>query len=487
VSTQVPADELPPIVGFAIRRRWLLIVTVTLVVTALAALFSLTRASRYESTVEVFVRPITGNAFSPQENASSQQLTIALETEASLVSSPGVTSLVSAQLHQDIPPGTDLVSASVLLNSQIIDISFTASTPAEAQAGAQAFGNSFLAFRSTQATDDRQSQLATLTAQSKQAQAQLDAAAADADSGNGSAGTSARISLYTAKVTALEASIGDVRALSTQPGSIVVPASLPSTPQGLPPLLLIIAGALVGLAIGVAGAIWRTRKDDRVHPDSEVTVGHVPIWAAVPGGTPMLTDTDGGAESRPREQYRRLRTALLATRPGPATICVSGVDATVPPSEVALNLASALVKAGYVAALVDATLDDTGVAELLGLPRRPGVSDVVLGTHETDAVATDAAGLRVVTRGLNPSAARDSYAGERFGQMLKNLGLAADYVVVAAPPLSDAGGMTIAAALDCTLLVFGQKRSTHHEIRELVERSQGLGITVAGLVALDSR
>jgi hypothetical protein len=47
--------------------------------------------------------------------------------------------------------------------------------------------------------------------------------------------------------------------------------------------------------------------------------------------------------------------------------------------------------------------------------------------------------------------------------------------------------MMIAAGLDCTLLGFGQKRSTHQEIRNLVERSRGLGIDVAGLVALDSR
>jgi capsular polysaccharide biosynthesis protein len=486
VSTQVSADELPPIVGFAIRRRWLLIVAITIVVTALATIFSLTRESRYESTVEVFVRPITGNAFTPQENASSQQLTIALETEANLVASPGVTDRVSAQLQQDIEPGSDLVSASVLLNSQIIDIGFTGSTPAEAQAGARAFGNAFLAFRQAQAVADRRAQLSTLSAQIAQAQAQLDAAAADADSGNASAGTSARISLYTAKVTALEASIGDVRALSIRPGSIVVPANLPSAPQGLPPILLIIAGALVGLAIGVTAAIWRTRKDDRVHPDSETTVGHVPIWAIVPSGTPMLSESERNA-GRSKEQYRRLRTALLATRPGPATICVTGINAAIPSCEVALNLAASLVRAGYLVSLVDATFDTTGIADLLGLPTGPGVSDVVSGNQETDAVAVDAAGMRVVTAGSDAPAARDSYAGERFSRLLKTLSLTADYVVVAAPPLSDAGGMMIAAGLDCTLLGFGQKRSTHQEIRNLVERSRGLGIDVAGLVALDSR
>src|SRR4051794_11038839 len=72
-------------VGLAIRRHILLIACVTAVMVAAVGAFAFSRPISYVSTSSVVLEPLPGNALSPNAVASSQQITVAMETEAGLV------------------------------------------------------------------------------------------------------------------------------------------------------------------------------------------------------------------------------------------------------------------------------------------------------------------------------------------------------------------------------------------------------------------
>src|SRR4051794_14668808 len=97
-------DTLVRSVANAMRQHVLLIIAITVLVTTMAGAFAMSRAPHYTSSARVLVRPLPGNALSSDSIASSQQITVAMETEAGLVNSPAVTKLVAKRLNQTVNP-----------------------------------------------------------------------------------------------------------------------------------------------------------------------------------------------------------------------------------------------------------------------------------------------------------------------------------------------------------------------------------------------
>lgn len=261
----------------------------------------------YSASATILVRALVGNAYSP-ETSTTQAATVALQTEAQLVASSQVTDLVRRNL-----PGTtcnqDLVTAKVLTNTQLIKISAKAASADTARRCAQEYATDYLARRQQVAAAAQTGQLAALTAQLAATEKALATATAVANSPHPPPGAAARVEAESALLAAVQSQVGQLQALSTQPGNLVVAASAAPTASSFSPALAAVAGACLGLLLGMLLAIARERRRRRQLADAEVDQPGLPTLAAI---------SDPGA-SKGREVSMPSRTC-----PSPPTMRSSG-------------------------------------------------------------------------------------------------------------------------------------------------------------------
>ena len=156
VETGPPAGtDLREYLGILRQRKWS-IALVTLVVIGTAVGLSLRAVPVYTSEARVLVLP-TAPATSPFFFLA----TINMETEAGLVASNSVATLVATNLKTAETPARLLedLDVSVEGTTEILDIAYTAGEPARAQRLTQGFADAYLQFRETQARSQIQTQV----------------------------------------------------------------------------------------------------------------------------------------------------------------------------------------------------------------------------------------------------------------------------------------------------------------------------------------
>ena len=135
--------DLREFMGTVLRRKWL-VLAVAIVVVALAAAYSYSRPKVFSSTASVLARPIR---VSPTDDDPSDN--ISMPTEAELVRSTSVAEIARQIVGrpQDLQDMLRRVIVTIPENTQILQISYTDSTPRRAQSGAQAFAEGYLEFK----------------------------------------------------------------------------------------------------------------------------------------------------------------------------------------------------------------------------------------------------------------------------------------------------------------------------------------------------
>lgn len=506
-------DARPSLVGDALRRRWpIVLLTAALVVGAVAA-YAFSVASTYTSTAQVLLRPTPGNALSPDSAKNAQQITVAMETEAGLVNSPGVAAYVSQLMRKDYPAASPDVDAVISTNTQIVQVSFTGDTAQEAQQVAEAYAKGFLQYRlsETQKTLDRE--LRQLKTQEKVAQDNLKEATADASVDRPTAQAVARVQLYSSRLASTQDLIGETNATDTNPGAIIIPASTPSKPNGISPVLLLLAGALLGLGFGVALAVWRERTDDRIRATVDPSSMGLPILGSVPAGG---EDHD---EDR-TEAFRQIRAGVLVATDEPLVLAVAPVtdDVHVRTSCFAtVELARSLSDAGRRVVVVDATAPAAGLDRVLGADHPGGLMELLAAPVDADPYAAaspasaadraagaaassaadlardvttslrDAQGFVVLPSGTTTREPADLVASDRMRLVVEHLRAEFDIVLLAAPSATTSQGNEVCMAADATVLVVTERRTRATEVGEALERAARLGIRYIGLVALPRR
>ena len=485
--------ESQHIVGESIRRHIIFVLVVAIAFTCAAAAFTLTRHTKYSSTASVLLVTLSGNPYSPDSQASGQQVTVAMTTEASLVTTPEVVAAVTKRMHAQGLPVPPKVVATVPPNTEIVEIHVTATSPHVAAVAAQDYAEAFLDYRSNQSKIATDHTVDSLTAQAKDANAQLKTASQEARSANPPPDAATQVTLLRSRLATLETSIGDLEAASTNPGHVNSPAVAPKKPDGLNPLLLIVATAVLGLALGVVLAIWRERRDDRIRIAYDHTIADVPVLATLPGRKRMspqriaVLDTDHEL----RACYRRARAAVIAGAASPSVLVVSYVGPSTPeidPSgEVAANIGWSLTCAGFSVSVIDATLGHGHLAELLGVNASPGLSETLRADSGSEPLTQQSLGMVVLPAGLDPEGSREFYAGARMARSLAWFTEQSDYVIVAGPPAGTADGEAVAQVGDALVLVVVDKESTHLQVASVAERTSRLGVRIVGAIGLQKR
>jgi capsular polysaccharide biosynthesis protein len=167
--------------------------------------------------------------------------------------------------------------------------------------------------------------------------------------------------------------------------SIIKPAQAPKSPSAPNTRLNLLLGLFVGLSLGIASAVVRTTLDNKIRSEADVRrVSDFPVLGGISFDQdatrkPLLTQA---APQSPRaESFRQLRTNLqFANVSGQAkTVLVTSSLPGEGKSTTAANLAIALAQAGQNVCLIDADLRRPMIHEYLGLDRGGGSYDCTDG------------------------------------------------------------------------------------------------------------
>jgi capsular exopolysaccharide synthesis family protein len=248
--------------------------------------------------------------------------------------------------------------------------------------------------------------------------------------------------------------------------------------------LTLIVAALLGLALGLGAAVLRESLTTKIETAEELAeVTGVPVYAEVPAETAVLklhSPEDLASQPRLRivaEAMRDLRTNLLFADDATRSVVVTSPDGSHGKTTVAFGLAATLARAGTRTLLIDADLRRGRVAEMLDLPRSPGLIDVLLGDVPLEeALHTTDDGLSVLVGGRR-SVDPGELLTSKFPALLARLEHEFDAVVIDSTPvipISDA--RIVARYADATLLVARSGYALRRHVRAAVERLELISV-----------
>lgn len=494
-----PADE--GVVDFSeyfrvlARRKWLVLACTLLGLLAGLA-YTHAKGASYSSSARVIVQ----GALDPAVGIDTTK-TPNIASEMAIATSSDVAKLAQARLKTQTPPGQLLSNLKVTAPSKstVMTFAYTAGDKTSAQSGAQAFADSYLQNRANQVAAAKAGRIKNLQLRLKPIQASLAKVLdqlATATKGSSDALTlTNQQQTLTSSYNTLNGQLTQAQGQPVDPSRVITPATKPQ-PAGLPSIVLLLAGALVGFVIGIVAAFVRDRFDDRVRRESDLDrSAFSPVLSTIPGrprpGSGALAMLDPAAESR--DAYGRLLARLLVAgrrddvRVLMLTSPVRDRDTTV----VASNLAIAMAQAGHRTALVSAIIGDPSFSEMFSLPDGPGLTDVV----DAQARVEDALvpfgpmdRLQVMSSGTDPAGMSSLLNAEQTRALFAQLRTRVDYVVVAAPAvLVTSDALLLAGVADGTVLVAESAGTRRPDLMEAEARLEQVGAHEIGIVITGGR
>ncbi|WP_078107781.1 polysaccharide biosynthesis tyrosine autokinase [Arthrobacter sp. SRS-W-1-2016] len=420
-----------------VRHNWILIVATTLGCLLISGVVTVLSKPTYSADTQLFVA--IQNSGSVQELQQGNTFSQArVQSYAKTVGSPIVLQPVidSLGLHETSDELARRVTTSTDLNTVIINISVTDTSPAQAAAIAQAVSGSLIK------TVDTLEKPKT--------------------------GGASPVSL-----------------------SIIKPATAPVTPSAPNTRLNLLIGFLLGLVLGVAAAVLRTVLDNRVRGELDLRrVTDAPLLGGISFDQdavkkPLLTQTE--AQSPRAESFRQFRTNLqFANVSGQAkTVLITSSLPGEGKSTTATNLAIALAQAGQTVCLIDADLRRPMVSEYLGLDGNAGLTTALIGTADINDLlqAWGEESLFVLTSGQIPPNPSELLGSVEMKQLILRLEEAFDHVVIDAPPLLP---VTDAAVLSQhvggVVVVVGSQKLRHNDLQKALSSLEMVGSNVLGVV-----
>jgi capsular exopolysaccharide synthesis family protein len=458
-----------------LKRRRRLIAVVALAAVAASVLYTFTRTKVYSATAEVLVKPaITGGA------TLGVPPTVNVENEREILLSVPVAALAGAKLSAQ--PGARATDPTKLLravdvtspkDADVLQVRFSDPDPSAAAAGAQAFAQAYLDYKRSQADD-------ALSAEASVLENEINQAAASPGGG--------------ASVAALRAQLAIVKTTVVDPGSILIPASVPGRPSS-PNLVMNLALALFcGLFVGVVAAYVRERMDDhlRGRTDLEDTLG-VPVMTMIPT-VPSWRErslahlvTLEAPRSAAAEAYRTLRTSVLvaAAERGVRTIMVVSAVAGEGKSTTAANLAAVLAQADKRVVLVSADLRRPRAHEFFGLTSERGLSDVLRGDRRgwESLRSGRIDNLWVMSSGRVSERPTELLQSPAMRELIAEQRDMVDFVVVDCPPvLAVADALVLAPLVDAVLYVADAATTPRGAVLQARAQLDQVGARIVGAV-----
>jgi Mrp family chromosome partitioning ATPase/capsular polysaccharide biosynthesis protein len=477
VTIDAPEQALGPYLR-AIRRRLPLLVLVTLVTFAVAALTTLRSSPKYEASAQILVTPVAqgeGNVANIGVVVESGEPVRTVQTAAALVDSLPAAQTVATRLgHGWTAAGVQqAVSVTPLGESDVLKVTAQSDSAAGAAKLANAFASAAVSYRASIVQRNIRAQLDELNTRLQQA----------SGAGTGIANVSVAQQLAT-RIAALHAAqVGEadpslsVTELATPPGS----------PSGASHMLILILSLIGGLAIGSVAALAAEFFDRRVRDLDEIAeLFPVPVLAAIPNV--RAGGRRGGL--RPSafpplafEQLRMLRVQLTY-RESSRVIMVTSAGVSDGKTTLATGLAAAFAETGEEVILMDLDLRKPDVGPLLELERRPAVSLVEASLDELLVSVPELPGVRVLPAPRGGTALFSMLLA-RLPKLLEEARARAGYVILDGAPLGVASESLQIAQISDQVVLAVRPRHTDRQLlvlaRDLLARS---GAPLVGVVVV---
>ncbi len=260
------------------------------------------------------------------------------------------------------------------------------------------------------------------------------------------------------------------------------------------------AVGLLVLVLGVAGGLGvvyvQELLDDRFRTPEELQERlRVPVLAVVGRLEPV--ESGCGAESihvvhRPEaphaEPFRTLRTALGLLAGGAERVVVSSPEPGDGKTTIAVNLAAVYAQSGKRTLLIDADLRHPGLSALLGLRKRPGLSNV-LADHQPTAVTAEACVyanlaplLDVLPAGPRVIQAQELVERPRLAELLAWAETRYDQVIIDSPPMVVSDAVILGRAADGVVLAIQPAKNRRRMVLRTVSAFTAFDVPILGVV-----
>jgi Mrp family chromosome partitioning ATPase/uncharacterized protein involved in exopolysaccharide biosynthesis len=465
------------------RRHLRLICSLAAATTVVGVAGGLLLPTSAQATATVLVSPLDGNPYSP--NGRGDDLTN-LQSEAALVQADAVEKVVRQKFRA---ADRSKVTVTVPPNTQVLQITYTASSATAARDGAQAFANGYLTYRSQRAQSVLNDKAAKLREQEKKVQQELSATTKRLPTAPASQKSylQQRINAYNNQLGVIDEQNNDIAATPVNPGSVITPAQPPKGSLTTRAATFGGAGLAVGLFAGLLIALALERSDRRLRDVRTVQRLGVPVLSTVSSASGLVLVT--APKSRAGEAYRRLRAAVVASvQDRPVTLLVTSATPAASATLTSSNLAVALAHAGSATIMVDASFSETSPSALFGLGQSKGLSDVLMrGTDPTQLLVHADSQLRLLPRGPGAGAAAERFSGPRMRETVRLLRDKAEYILINAPSVHDANAQALCTLADAVLIVVTLGQTTRADIEQAYLEADRAGAVVIGTVVEDSR
>lgn len=420
-----------------LRKRWRTILTITLVMVALAAIATLMTPKTYQSRVEFFVSTsdASGNAQLAQGSTFTQarvkSYTQLLKTPkvlgpaAEKVGDGATASSLAAKVTSTVPPDTVL-----------IDVAVTDRKPEQAAKIAAAIGEVFPG-----------------------TVAELERVSANQPS--------------PVKVTVVQQPVVTTAAVNPKPTQNIA------------------LGAILGLLLGLALAVVRDRFDNRVRSKDDVErVTDLSILGAIPfdGDAPkhpLIVQAD--PHSSRSEAFRSLRTNLQFVNAAqhPRVIVMTSSLAGEGKTTTTANLALTLAESGSKVVLIEGDLRHPRLLRHLGMEGAVGITDVLIQRAELKDVVQRFGEheLGVIGAGQIPPNPSELLGSDAMRKVIDELKKHFDYVIIDAPPLLPVTDAAILSAItDGTVVVAASGAVTSDQLTAALDLLENVNASTLGVV-----
>lgn len=420
-----------------LRRNWILLAASTLLGLLVAGTASITVAPTYTSKTQLFVA-IQGSGTVTELQQGNTFSQARVQSYVKTATTPVVLQPVIDTLGLPITPAqlASQIEASADLNTVLINISASDSSPAQSAAIAQSVADSLI-----RAVDKLESP---------------------------EQGGSSPVRL-----------------------SVITPAAAPQSPSAPNVRFNLMLGLLLGLGLGLGASILRSTLDTKIRGEADFRrTSDAPVLGGIAfdadaAKTTLLSQI--AAQSPRAESFRQIRTNLQFAHVSheSKTVLITSSLPGEGKSTTAINMAIALAQAGQRVALVDADLRRPMVGEYLGLDRNVGLTTVLVGNAETEDVMQPWGEdrLEIMTSGGIPYNPSELLGSEAMNHILSRLERDYDAVLIDAPPLlpvTDAA--VLAQRVGGVVLVVGSHQVKTTDVQKSLTALQMVNAVLLGVV-----
>jgi len=454
-----------------VKRRWKLIALITLVAVGAALAWTALQTPIYTATAEVLVRPpLTGTTL----NGAIQPLNV--ENEREIMQALPVAALAAQRIDLGESPSqlAARLDVTVPKDADVLQARFSHTNPTVAAQGAQAFATAYLDYTTQQAQALIDQRIATI---------RDNITSLEASGGSNLA------------ISNLSQQIAELQSTPIDPGQILVPAVVPSSPTSPNRPLNAALALFLGLFVGLIAAFVLERMDDRLRgrADLEDTIG-VPVMTMIPQvpawrdkSAPYLVSLEL-PRSPAAEAYRTLRTSVLvaaAERDIRSLMVVSSV-AGEGKTTTAANLAVVLAQADKRVVLISADMRRPRLHEFFGLSSAErGLSEVLEGDRRAweSLRSGKIENLWIMSSGKTSNQPTELLQSEAMRHLLADQREVVDFIIIDCPPvLAVADALVVAPMVDAVLFVASAQDTPRGAVLQARAQLDQVGARVLGAV-----